>query len=458
MITGDSMSSDLPITRNILKSKFYGVQIKGKQCRLNEYIEKVNSIEERFLNRGSDELKYRVEFRWNLDNIELQIKNVCTKLLLPKNFISIRADHLIKSLARDVLEFNNGAVCGFEVDDDIDDDIDDLYNFRKLTKTILGEHIFQSFYCGGNDNCTFLGPEINSKINSLITFRDDHNVEINFSELVDSIYLFMNDNQKREITMKYFKYAAGSDAIERTLYTMIADSYYSNNSIKALLDCLCIEATGDIYATSNVFAEEVIYNSTISIDKTVEGVFNKKDSNSRYSLTQLFYLVLIDKYKDGFISELLEYLGGLKWIYNANKSAVNATVPKYQLIATNMDEIKRNRIQSIFEVRTYKSDLNKRVMDEELVRFLSAFLQDGKGANAKKRIAYNFAYGFFPARNEDWVKNRIRYLAQIFKTKEIFEDFILKVINWDPSCFNMRERYIYLGAFDTVLNDKDKEM
>lgn len=110
--------------------------------------------------------------------------------------------------------------------------------------------------------------------------------------------------------------------------------------------------------------------------------------------------------------------------------------------------------------KEYNLSGSKRISPDhnELVRYFSAFF---KYQDSKRRFedAHNdFSYCFYPARNLDWIMNRLKYLNVAVQSESQFEILINDIRKWTPQSFTLQERLRYFANFNIFLSSEQQEI
>lgn len=112
-------------------------------------------------------------------------------------------------------------------------------------------------------------------------------------------------------------------------------------------------------------------------------------------------------------------------------------------LQNKIDMFKQFRINFPLE-SSRKTDVER----DEWIRYMHAmYMYSGKNGGRISRVLFDFAYGFHPVRNENWVKNKQHGLPTfLFKYKDQMEQMIKEVIEWSPNSFTISDRMQYLSS------------
>lgn len=112
-------------------------------------------------------------------------------------------------------------------------------------------------------------------------------------------------------------------------------------------------------------------------------------------------------------------------------------------------------VEELFNLKPSRS----RIIDgDEMIRYMHALY---RYTNSKKRIVSvldDFAYGIFPVRNLNWVKNKIQRICIILESEDTFIDTIRKIKEWSPDMFTWKQRMAHLNSHGIRMNNKQIEI
>lgn len=122
-----------------------------------------------------------------------------------------------------------------------------------------------------------------------------------------------------------------------------------------------------------------------------------------------------------------------------------------------VEDDQRNILVEKFTNFNLKGALRVSPGQDELFRYFHALYKYRESKRRFEDTLSDFSYGFTPARNLDWIKNRIKYLNVAVQDEHQFSVFISNVRHWKPNAFTLEERFFYFGSLGIILSDDQKE-
>ena len=235
-----------------------------------------------------------------------------------------------------------------------------------------------------------------------------------------------------------------------------------DNPGEFLVSCYVKEQSNNNSLDYNYLLIDHVTESKVKFDYWVKEFFvdTKKSGKSHFSRCLfIMYCTELKVDSDFMVSNIKDFLISkninkvIKWNNKAKKYGY------YSLIFdNNVDTNEKSNLLGKIQSFSFKAEQRITPAHDELVRYFNAFYKYKNSCKRLLEVMYDFSYGFYPARNLDWIKNRIQYLNIVAENKSYFSEFIKDVKSWTPSVFTIEQRIEYLSKFNIFFTADQQEI
>lgn len=301
----------------------------------------------------------------------------------------------------------------------------------------------------------------------------------NIQETVTDVMSSLTKEEQKSWILKQIKYLfKSSEDYKMYLLSSLVETCFElefvvhaleDTLIERMLDCYVIETQKNKEMNFLHLKEEATGDVSIKIRTFLKKTFVPKDGQKSTVSKVIFSLCMFifeHSDNDELINNMTDHM------HRVGIVSVFSTKPKRKsekiklVFQTNDDVEEITQLERIDERKDLLdsfiedcgvnniSKSNECSFDEnELVRLFHGLFKYSESGKRLKSILYDFTYGFYPVRNDVWIKNKIQKLFPILLFLGDSEDqkgekfclFIQKVRNWSPEKFSRENRLEYLN-------------
>jgi len=445
-------SYNLPCSTALLMTKLFGCWIYGSKEKFKVTITNLYDVLACLESRPTKDFSYRIEARCKLRKA-VSFINMMKVHIVPENFSFCKTDDFFRLLDLNLKNFSNYLCI----------DSGNAFNPDSLIKSMISESIINNIFLSGSRVCSVLPSYINSKIiSSLVRFENNLGL-IFIDHAVDEACGLLVGSEKKKLLENLIKYASGLSAHKKHMLSYIPKLFYAGANLdfaETLINAFVVEMSGDATQTYSVLTSRRIASSSINFSHWVNNEFTRLTRSGRSSILRcLFNLTLFKRSMDveTLVQEIKDFVVEKKIVVVLKK--VNRKTA-FNYVSLEIDDQgaleERARLLQTFQAFNLSGLQRISPSTDEMVRYFNAFYKYRHSSKRLEDVLYDFSYSFYPARNLDWIKNRIQYLKCLVRDRQEFEEFIIKVKEWTPDKFTLLDRLTYLESFDIFLKAEEE--
>lgn len=289
---------------------------------------------------------------------------------------------------------------------------------------------------------------------------------VNIDKAVQIVFNLLSTEDKISYLAKLLKYSPTIHESKKLIYNSILNLFYydfGHNMAQNIVLNYIKEITEDYYLDINFLKKEIVTTEKISFSKWFYRNLMHVSRSGKTLLTTALCSMYMFMHNSNDATALME---DIRQYFLANDISIiilknfNQQSQKYLALdlRQQVDDTKKGILLKKLEAFSLKGALRVSPTHDELVRYFHALF---KYRFSKRRFddsLYDFAYCFYPARNLDWMKNRVKYLNVAVQNEIQFKNFIYDVRTWAPERFNWNERCQYLESFSISLTLEQKDL
>jgi hypothetical protein len=397
---------------------------------------------------------YRMEFRCDLSTVNDLIQFIKNRSFNNK-FVKLESNEFF-SIVQKTLNINKkNLLNGCNINNDI------VYDIERFTKSIIVEKLINEIYIKGQRALNNIKKTYNHEISTNLKLSSRSVKVVDFKDTVDKLFNILPKESKIKLVEDVLQYSLKIKDIKKKLIVKLPDVYYNFRSLNLIEELLnitareesqCVDVNFKMFKSKANNADPVINFSTW-IKKSF--LTCKKNTVKTIYFKMLMHLMNINE--DKLISSLKEYFLEKKLV-----SVVIYNNKTKRQVAYKVDFDNNTSEQNTLKEHLNSIDLGNNISkaapdNNELIRYCNAMLKYANSNTRFQDIIGDLSYGFFLIRNNDWVKNRFQFLKKLIATKEIFNNTMSQVKNWNPDSFTRDQRFLFLKNFNITLSDADLE-
>lgn len=437
-----------PISLSLMTHKLFDCWIHGNKNTSNTLIHKKSSVNLIYSQRTSKEYPYRSEFRCKLIHVRSLINKIAP-VLISENFKSIPSHQFFSLLQYNLDHFISLIASGIS---------DPPYTFDSLIKSLIAELILDHFFLAGSSTCPLLPHHSTTLINHLIPWSDNISI-VDITSLVLSVFKSLSPTDNLNIIDHLITYTQKLSDPFKHIIKLISQVYYLSMHDQQIFDILfkayIYSVTNDLsYDTSILTNHSSMPESSIKYSNWINDHIIQTTRAGRSNIARLILNVITFRrsYSDNSLKDAFT---------NYTKSIGLAIIPLKKGRAYYLAQLDyspdtapiRKELFDQFNTSKFTQALRASANNQELVRFVNAFFRYRDSNSRIESVVNDFAYGFYPARNIAWIKNRIQYLTSIVRSKNQFTEFISNVKTWSPEQFTIKDRIKYMKDLEITLTE-----
>ena len=245
------------------------------------------------------------------------------------------------------------------------------------------------------------------------------------------------------------------------MFEILFESFYSINiddPAKLLFNAFLQEQSKNNLLSYECLKEKNECNSTIMFSEWVKRYFLEIKKSGMSFFSRLIFEMLVYKTnctRDTLVEQLKNYM-----IKNEINNVLKYNFKKKNYLLNSIkfynytDMQKRNELISLFKSFSFPETQRITSKRNEFIRYFHALFTHRNSYRRLNDVLLDFSYGFYPARNISWIKNRRQYLNPIAQNKKYFYDLIEDVKRWNPNKFTFKKRLEYLKEFNIYLTSE----
>lgn len=434
------------LSNALMLTDILGHRTYAQQNKLSSLVDSYKSVESKQSCKNGGTCAYRLELRCDLTKVSKVIDRLSSYITVG-SFDYCSSKSFFDILQKNILIFINSITSTSE----------NLTSHDRIIFSKICEGVFkQNFIGGSKDVSLFRNSELNSLVKNEIAFCNmGFPVVSDLYEFIKtSIFELISVEKRKEIFFELIKYSPRINSNQRNLLDYIPSLLYSRTVIdelsfmETLVSIYCHEIKGSTVNGSNDLKTVLEPGSTASICamKAIKRAFIQKKLDTKSKISKIVFSIFLKKFN-------LTSEQGINNIFNFMKENFYVSCFKglkdRSLVRLNFDGTikvkseKKNLLDQIIALRVIRSSSTGKPDSDEIVRFVHALYKYKDSVSRITDVLYDFTYGFYPIRNENWIKNRIHYLGLLTGSESSFIEIIQRVKNWLPENFTEAQRENY---------------
>lgn len=463
-----------PLSQALLLNNFHGHLLSSIPKKFQDFCEKYKNIESNSITGlQGGKCVYRTEIRCMFRDMEDEL-NSLFKYLIPENFHyydSVAFFHVLGANIRNFIELIQAGGT-----------VDVIKKPRNIAYSIISEYIFKTLFITGFKPTNTLSIEQNQIISEKIVHtKDSIAVLRNVKSAVNKVFKTMTDIERMKLVNDQVVFIFNTNDYRRELFNQIIDISFSidcgyfletkEKFIERMLNIYVFEHTAGNLNDYEILKQPLSENNQtqVNANTALKKIFIQQDMKSRSTVTKVLYNLFKDKFEISsdqigitLVSEYMKTKGILTIYKSTISNKLERANIKYvtidnnhieqEIVIRNTDEKKRILNEFKSEVESVSSKIGG-IPRDELVRYIHASFKYKETFKRIENILNDFSYGFYPARNYSWIKNKTHQLLPfVFKSssedssskKNFFLKLMKEVKEWSPEKFTLEDRIDYM--------------
>ena len=467
-----SKNYQFPLSLNSMLTNFYGHNVNTTQGKFENLITNYKNVEDLSKKKLVEpNIFYRCEVRCNLTRIG-DIVGQLNELFVNDNFGYFESRDFFKVIQININKF-------LKIIRKVPT-IEDRSFIGRSVCSVISEYIMKNFYIAGSRQISQFKEKTNTIIKKkMIKYRNAIGVLTNVHKVVKKIFIKLSGEEKLDILDNQVLYATSLNSLKKNLLRNLLlvsfeqIEFNENNCIKWMIETHIAEKQKSICPNFN---DLYIPNETgrqKHILTKLKNIFVKRENSKKSNVAHILFTVFkmrcnieSDNSALLMIANFMHNLGIVsmyKYISPERNEMVSINYERIIIdiprISENLAFDKKTILEKFIELGTFSGLGGVKITENDIVRYIHAMY---KYSGVKDRICsilYDFAYGFFPLRNEYFIKNKQHNLKKfLLKNDGDFNRILTMAANWSPEDYSLSMRLNHLNENGIVLTGELKNI
>lgn len=442
-----------PATAAFISTNTFNCWIHGSKNKLEKIISNVYlSTLSEYKSRASKCYPYRIETRCKITNVKILIEKL-SHLIKSENFSYCDSQKFFGMLDKN-LNYLSAII-----DQSKEDFSNKVSTPTSMLVSLLAEHITNEMYLTGSWGCNIFSASIMNYVAYYITRSENEISLVSIKKALRCACTLLSTFEKVTLLKNVVKYCPKLSEIKKFLLGEVFEMFYSGmkyDIAKVIINSYVKETTGNESLDFRYLLKDREVSKTLW--------FNKWAQQNLLGFNRAGKTTVVRSICNMFMSlntiEEPDLIHQIRNFFVANKITVvivkgnAASKKKFYSLDLQLESYVDKKKELLIQLKSFDFLPAMRISPDhsEMVRYFNAFYKYKDSNRRFDDVQFDFSYGFYPARNLDWLKNRIKYLNIVVQDKVQFEKFINDVRIWSPSSFTLLERKKYLEKFRIVLD------